>query len=70
MVVLCTDDCGVFDTSLTKEFIQAYTAFDLDRRDINLLSQHAINSSFASQQEKSQLIKLINDYFEEGRIRD
>lgn len=70
MVVLCTDDCGVFDTSLTKEFIQAYTAFDLDRRDINLLSQHAINSSFASQEEKCQLRKLINDYFEEGRIRD
>lgn len=62
--VICTDDCGVFDTTLTQELKLACKYFNLTKNDIYKLSLYAIDGSFANQNEKKLLRKLINNYFE------
>ncbi|XP_065362154.1 adenosine deaminase-like protein [Calliphora vicina] len=63
--VLCTDDSGVFDTTLTEEFKLACKHFELNKTDINILSLNAIEASFASQQEKYILRQHIEKYFKQ-----
>ncbi|XP_057764848.1 N6-mAMP deaminase isoform X2 [Salvia miltiorrhiza] len=47
-LVLCTDDCGVFSTSLSAEYALASSAFDLGEREMFQLAQKAIDFIFAS----------------------
>ncbi|KAH8310298.1 hypothetical protein KR044_000585, partial [Drosophila immigrans] len=53
--VLCTDDCGVFDTTLTDEFVLASEALGLTRSQCIDLTMEAIQHSFASPEEKLKM---------------
>ena len=54
-VALCTDDCGVFDTSLSKELAIAAGAFSLSERELVALSHKAASLSFASDHQQARL---------------
>ncbi|XP_023295997.2 adenosine deaminase-like protein [Lucilia cuprina] len=63
--VLCTDDSGVFDTSLTQEFKLACKYYELNMYDIKILTLNAIEACFASSEEKSVLRQQVEKYFKE-----
>lgn len=66
--VLCTDDSGVFDTTLSQEFKLASKYYKLNIKDIYKLSLNAIEASFANSQEKLELTEVIDKYFKEINI--
>lgn len=57
-----TDDFGVFNTSLTKELQIAACTFNLGSQDLIKLSRIAIESSFASDDEKKLIRDKIDNY--------
>lgn len=59
---LQTDDFGVFNTSLTKELQIAACTFNLGSQDLIKLSRIAIESSFASDDEKKLIRDKIDNY--------
>lgn len=61
--VLCTDDSGVFDCTLSTEYIIAYRAFGLNKDDFYNLSINAIEASFSDPEEKNELRQKINTFF-------
>lgn len=61
-IYLQTDDCGVFDTSLSKEMAIASTTFNLSKNDLVQLSRTAIEHSFASDDEKRIVLEQIENY--------
>ena len=65
--VLCTDDSGVFDTTLSEEFKLAVKHFQLKREDIYKLSLNAVEAAFASKKEKDILKETIDKYFEDNK---
>lgn len=60
-VVLCTDDSGVFSTSLSKEFAIAAQTFQLSRQQLWQLSEAAIDHTFLAEEEKERLQKEFNE---------
>lgn len=54
-MVLCTDDSGVFDTSLSKEYAIAAHAFGLSQTDLWQLSRQAIEHTFLADTDKLRL---------------
>ena len=54
-VILCTDDSGVFHTSLSKEYAIAAQAFGLSQSDLWQLSEQAIEHAFLSEDDKHEL---------------
>ena len=48
-VALCTDDCGVFDTFLSREYAIAAGAFGLDEEQLTRLAEGAIEQTFAGE---------------------
>ena len=54
-LVLCTDDSGVFSTSLSKEYALAAEAFELSCDQLFQLAYASIEHSFASSDEKAAL---------------
>ena len=54
-VILCTDDSGVFNTSLSKEYAIAMQAFGLSQEELWQLSKQAIEHTFLSEGDKAQL---------------
>ena len=54
-VILCTDDRGVFHTSLSKEYAIAAHAFGLSQSDLWQLSEQAIEHAFLSEHDKHEL---------------
>uniref|UniRef100_A0A1B0BSP4 Adenosine deaminase domain-containing protein n=1 Tax=Glossina palpalis gambiensis TaxID=67801 RepID=A0A1B0BSP4_9MUSC len=65
-VVLCSDDCGIFDTTLTQEFLKAHKFYQLSKNDIHRLSMNAIEASFADDQEKALIKQKVMEYFRES----
>ncbi|KAK6932335.1 Adenosine deaminase domain [Dillenia turbinata] len=59
-MVLCTDDKGVFSTSLTREYTLAASSFGLGEKEIFELARDAIEFIFADDGVKSQL-RMIFD---------
>lgn len=59
-VVLCTDDSGVFNTSLSKEFAIAAQAFQLSREELFFLCLRAVDHTFLGEHEKSKLRNEIS----------
>ncbi|KAH8399626.1 hypothetical protein KR215_009688 [Drosophila sulfurigaster] len=53
--VLCTDDCGVFDSTLSEEFVLASETFGLTRSQCIDLTMEAVQHSFASPEEKLKM---------------
>ncbi|XP_034485871.1 adenosine deaminase-like protein [Drosophila innubila] len=60
--VLCTDDCGVFDTTLSDEFILANETFGLTKSQCIGLTMEAIQHSFATPQEKLKMKMQLYSY--------
>ena len=54
-MILCTDDSGVFDTSLSKEYAIAAQAFGLSHTELWELSKQAIEHTFLSTAEQEVL---------------
>jgi adenosine deaminase len=59
---LQTDDKGVFDTTLSKEFMLAIKYFNLNESDLINLLKCTANYSFASEIEKNKLIEIIDSF--------
>ncbi|KAL1320236.1 hypothetical protein AAHE18_14G041900 [Arachis hypogaea] len=59
-VVLCTDDSGVFSTSLSKEYKIAADAFGLGKRELFELSRNAVELIFAERQVQEDLTKYFD----------
>lgn len=57
-----TDDCGVFDTTLSKEFVIAANTFNLSKEDLIQLSKTAIEHSFGSDDEKQLVLEKIENF--------
>ncbi|XP_064079482.1 adenosine deaminase-like protein [Macrobrachium nipponense] len=64
-IIICTDDKGVFNTSLSEEFLICAEAFDLRTSDLNSLCLEAVNSTFLPQEERERLHLLI-----QGELQD
>ncbi|XP_017122488.1 adenosine deaminase-like protein [Drosophila elegans] len=60
--VICTDDSGVFDTSLTRELLLATETFGLTREDCIALTLEAVHHSFASDQEQKKMVESVVNY--------
>ena len=58
-VVLCTDDQGVFQTSLSKEYAIAAWAFQLTEDDLWTLVLRRIDYTFLSKAAKAELTDLM-----------
>lgn len=58
-MVLCTDDSGVFSTSLSKEYALAAEAFGLSHEQLFALACAGVDHSFASREEKALLMGRI-----------
>ena len=58
-VVLCTDDQGVFQTSLSKEYAIAAQAFQLSQDDLWTLVLQSVDYTFLSDKAKKALKDLI-----------
>lgn len=63
-VILCTDDCGVFDTTLSDEYIIANNTFNLKKNDLLQLSINAAEHAFTYESIKHDLKHIIRHYFE------
>ncbi|KAH8283800.1 hypothetical protein KR054_001831 [Drosophila jambulina] len=60
--VICTDDSGVFDTTLTQEFLLATETFGLTRDQCVALTLEAVQHSFASVEEQQEMAAKVNSY--------
>ncbi|XP_017018483.1 adenosine deaminase-like protein [Drosophila kikkawai] len=60
--VICTDDSGVFDTTLTQEFLLAKETFGLTRDQCVALTLEAVQHSFASVEEKQVMAAKVKKY--------
>lgn len=58
-VVLCTDDQGVFQTSLSKEYAIAVHAFNLSEDDLWTLAMSSVQTAFLSADRKAELTALM-----------
>ncbi|XP_023636989.1 adenosine deaminase-like protein [Capsella rubella] len=59
-LVLCTDDFGVFSTTLCNEYALAVRSFGLSKRETFALARTAIDATFAEDEVKQQL-RLVYD---------
>ncbi|XP_021766909.1 adenosine deaminase-like protein isoform X1 [Chenopodium quinoa] len=59
-LILCTDDTGVFSTSLSKEYAIAATAFGLGKKEMFQLARTAVEYSFVEEQVASKLKDLFD----------
>lgn len=59
-VILCTDDSGVFSTSLSREYSLASTTFGLEKKEMFELARSAIDFIFADNGVKEELVEIFN----------
>ncbi|PON38398.1 Adenosine/AMP deaminase domain containing protein [Parasponia andersonii] len=59
-LILCTDDVGVFSTSLSGEYKIAASAFGLGKRELFQLARNAVEFVFADDLVKSDLREIFN----------
>lgn len=64
-VALCTDDSGVFATTLSNEFAIAAEAFNLSNEDLFRISKQSIDFSFVDEQTKSGLRSQFDVFWRE-----
>ena len=60
--IICTDDKGVFNCSLSSEYERASKILKLSNEQLFQLSLKAIQFAFASAEEKMELEKLWQDW--------
>jgi hypothetical protein len=61
-VVLCTDDSGVFATTLSQEYAIAAASFGLNHQQLIELTSRAVEYCFCSEQEKQQLRQTVAEF--------
>ncbi|XP_058804153.1 adenosine deaminase-like protein [Phymastichus coffea] len=61
-ICICTDDKGVFDTTLSKELALAAGYFNLNEHDLIHLMKSSVDYTFATENEKNKLINTINKF--------
>ncbi|MDO8733180.1 MAG: adenosine deaminase [Actinomycetota bacterium] len=61
-LTLNTDDPGMFDTDLNKEYRIAHEIFGLNAQDLTELARESARASFASSTTKTQLLSEIDDH--------
>ncbi|KXS98520.1 hypothetical protein AC578_5511 [Pseudocercospora eumusae] len=61
-IALCTDDVGVFGSTVSNEYLLAAEHFSLGRKDLIALSRRAVPSIFGSEKEKQRLMTLLDDF--------
>ncbi|KAL0542906.1 hypothetical protein IC582_017987 [Cucumis melo] len=61
-LVICTDDSGVFSTSVSKEYSLAASAFGLGKKEIFQLARDAIEFIFADNEIKKILNRVFDSY--------
>lgn len=59
-IALCTDDAGVFSTSLSQEYSLASSSFGIDKVDIFDLAYKAISLAFADHKVKDEVRKIFS----------
>ncbi|KAL9243521.1 hypothetical protein vseg_017396 [Gypsophila vaccaria] len=59
-LTLCTDDSGVFSTSLSEEYAIAANAFNLGKTELFQLARNAVDFSFADERVVGQLKELFD----------
>ncbi|XP_065879337.1 N6-mAMP deaminase-like [Euphorbia lathyris] len=58
-IILCTDDSGVFSTSLSKEYSIASSAFGLGKKELFELARNGIEYIFAGDEVKQDLAQIF-----------
>ncbi|KAK4755065.1 hypothetical protein SAY87_008822 [Trapa incisa] len=64
-VVLCTDDPGVFSTSLSKEYSLAASTFGIGKKEMLLLAKDAVESIFSGEEVKRELRQIFDSALKE-----
>ena len=65
-VTLNTDDPGMFDTDLNREFLTAHTVFGLTQAELGELAKAAVHASFAGEETRARLLTEIDTYLATG----
>lgn len=61
-VALCTDDVGVFGSSLSNEYLVASRTFDLSKQELVDLSRQAVGAAFAGDKAKARVLQTLNKF--------
>jgi aminodeoxyfutalosine deaminase len=61
-LTLNTDDPGMFDTDLNREYLVAHTVFGLGAADLAELARESVRASFAPETTRQRLLDEIDDY--------
>jgi adenosine deaminase len=61
-LTLNTDDPGMFDTDLNREYVLAHDVFGVDRSGLVELAREAVRASLAPATAKARLLAEIDDY--------
>lgn len=61
-IALCTDDVGIFGSSISNEYLLAARHFGLGRKDLIALCKRTLPSTFGGEAEKQRLYGLIDDF--------
>ena len=61
-VILCTDDSGVFGTSLSKEYAIAARAFSLDKLNLLGLARGALEHCMVPEADKEMLNEVYDEW--------
>ncbi|XP_033221577.1 adenosine deaminase-like protein isoform X2 [Belonocnema kinseyi] len=61
-ICICTDDKGVFRTTLSKEFELVASHFDLKNTDLKEICKLSVKYSFATDEEKKCLLQIIKNF--------
>ncbi|KXT08137.1 hypothetical protein AC579_10560 [Pseudocercospora musae] len=61
-IALCTDDVGVFGSTVSNEYLLAAEHFGLGRKELIALSRRAVTSIFGGEREKERLMALLHDF--------
>lgn len=69
-VVYRTDDQGVFNTSLSKEYEKAANTFNLSIEELWKMSWNSIDYSFASVTEKEELKQIWLEEWEKSGLQN
>ncbi|MDY3139450.1 MAG: hypothetical protein SOW54_11830 [Bacteroides sp.] len=64
-VILCTDDPGILRTSLTEQYILAVLRYGFSYEEIKSFVLNSITYAFLVDDDKTELIKKVNDLLAE-----
>ena len=69
-VTLNSDDPGMFDTDLNREYLVAHKDFGLNRAALTDLARESVRASFASDETRARILAEIDDYEVQEALND